>query len=190
MAVALRASRTMSKNIYAEITRGRVSNITRGSLPLVGVSYLDITDFSPQPEIGWLLNRAGDLEPPARFSRPEADIKQAAIDRTNELAGKSRAKYIVTVPGQSETDMLKSEELGRIDTQRDAPNPRDYPVLAERATQTRTTFADMVIIARAERTEWIQVAAKIEGIRQKALQSIAAATTEQQVQESIPTEWP
>lgn len=178
---------------FAVIHYGReVGNIvlSRHTVP----SAVDITDLVPMPSIGWRYDAGtGAFSPPPPFSRPEADVKRAAIARVNDEAGACRARHMTAIPGQDSTYLLKSAELDAYDARVAADQAiveADYPILHAEAVASRATLTETAALVRTTRSLWIQLAATIEGMRRGAIVAIERATTEADVLAAIPEQWP
>jgi hypothetical protein len=151
--------------------------------------FVDITTTDPRPNVGWQRLPDGSFTPPPAFSREEAAVKAQAVERVNQLAGECRAKYLTVVPGQSETYLLKADELRAYDAA-SIIYPSDYPILLAEATATGATLAEVVALVRATRAAWLQLAAAVEGMRRGAIVAIQQATSEAAVHAAIPVQWP
>jgi hypothetical protein len=175
---------------YVEIAHGLVVNYVIGAIPRVGVTHLDAAMLETLPPIGWRHMGGTTFEPPLAFSRPEADVKRDAIATVNRLAGESRARYMVSGPGQETTYLLKGDELDALAIEQGTPDPANYPMLASEAQATGMAFEDVVALVATTREQWKQLAAYVEALRRGAIVRIEAATTEQAVRLAIPSNWP
>ena len=174
----------------AVIDAGIVTNliVSRGEIP----GAVDVSAIAPAPAIGWTYDGTTFAAPPA-FPRGEALTKHEAIADVNQRAGACRAQYLTVAPGQSETYLLKADELRDYDAAVASGEPVDvtrYPILRTEALATNATLANTATLVRETRTAWLQLAAAVEGIRRGAIVAIERATTEAEVLAAIPEVWP
>jgi hypothetical protein len=93
-------------------------------------------------------------------------MKKAALNAIDELAGKTRLKYITSVPGQAETYLLKAAQAkalvdaGYVYTSLEA----EYPLIAAEVPVYGDVQNTCNAILTAQ-TQWSHLAAAIEGIR-------------------------
>ena len=177
----------MSDRVFAVLESGRVVNCVVGAL----VDGVDITDRDPRPAIGWVY-ADGEFAPPPAFSRDAALVRRDAINRVNQRAGESRARYLTDVPGQEITYMLKAAEDARylVAAESGTPDALAYPMLNAEAVASQATMTDTVTLVATTAAQWKQLAAYIEGLRRGAIVAIERATTEDTVLACIPENWP
>jgi hypothetical protein len=105
------------------------------------------------------------------------DAKIDAISNIDLKAGKTRLQYITTAPGQPEIYAEKTEEaldyistVGAIDDSR-------YPFIVAEANASNITCAEAAKLILSKKSQWINVAAKIEEVRRRGKIDISNCTT-------------
>jgi hypothetical protein len=95
------------------------------------------------------------------------DIKLTALSNIDTEAGKSRLQYITTAPGQSEIYTEKTEEaldyisaIGTIDDS-------SYPFIIAEANASNITCIEAAKLILSKKSQWINIAAKIEEVRRR-----------------------
>ena len=128
-------------------------------------------------------------------------LKSDLCQKTDELAGKERQKYITDVTGQSLVYKEKQDEAfayskawfghkNAPDEVRE-PNENDYPMLKAGIGVEGKTMIDVAAIVTQAYADWQIIGAAIEGVRLKTKMAISEAKTAEEAQaifEAI--EWP
>lgn len=108
--------------------------------------------------------------PPATLPAIKAD----AVARVNDSAGKLRARYITTTPGQELIYLSKEAEAKRW-LAATAPNISDYPFIQQEVGITANTPQELAQLWLNLSAAWRGIAALIEKTRLNAIKSIEAA---------------
>lgn len=110
------------------------------------------------------------------------NARTLAQERIDRAAADARARYITTGTGQEATYQLKAEEaIAYVAAGRPA-NTSAYPLLTAEAAATSASVSDLADAVQQMRTQWVQLAAGIEGVRMggkmavKVAQDVASIT--------------
>jgi len=104
-------------------------------------------------------------------------IKSEGSARIDSAAERARLKYITTGSGQALVYDLKRNELlayDKVISDGGSPIAINYPLMNERAARKGVTLDAVATEWRAKVTEWIAIAAQIEGLREGAKDAIDA----------------
>lgn len=128
-------------------------------------------------------------------------LKSDLCQKTDELAGKERQKYITDVTGQSLVYKEKQDEAfayskawfghkNAPDEVRE-PNENDYPMLKAGIGVEGKTMIDVAAIVTQAYADWQIIGAAIEGVRLKSKLAISEAKTAEDAQTIFAAiEWP
>lgn len=118
-----------------------------------------------------------------------AALKAQAADRIDAAAESTRLKYITGGSGQAMVYQQKSDEA-KTYTAATSPVDTDYPLLNAEATATGVTVAALASSVNTLTTQWIALAAQIEGLRMGAKKNVTNATTIDAVLAAEQVNWP
>lgn len=177
--------------------------INRDMLDHVFLKHVDSEDPVPEADerlgdpVPVIDGEAGEVrwtKAVIEMSGPEIAAKEAAVaaaetqrlddllisihDGLDKQAEQARCQFITAIAGQEGTYLLKAEESTAIMQQiaaEETPDPADYPMIAEEASECGDTLAERAALVAATRAAWIPIAASIEAKRIAAKETAAAA---------------
>ncbi|MCG5240438.1 hypothetical protein ACIU1J_02195 [Azospirillum doebereinerae] len=118
-----------------------------------------------------------------------AAVQDEAAKRVNREAGEARARFITVTIGQEGTYLEKAREAQAFLTDPN-PYPASYPYLTAEAEHIGQSIATRAALVAATTAAWTLINARIEGLRQGALQMIRDAEAPSAVTALFPIDWP
>ena len=114
-------------------------------------------------------------------SRPLSEIKEQAKNEVDAAAGRARAKYITTAPGQEMIYLLKSQQALQCVND---PNPTDqkYPLVTADAAAYSVTLVEAAQAIVNIQSQWLAIGSAIERIRLAAKNEIDGKLKESTVE--------
>lgn len=103
--------------------------------------------------------------------------RELALQAIDEAAGRARARYITTAPGQELTYQEKAEEAIDYTTAGYPANLTNYPFIQAETDATGKTAMQAAVDILAKRSEWVMIGSSIERQRISGKLSVTNATT-------------
>ncbi len=134
----------------------------------------------------WTVTDIPAAPPPPPVPPPPAlsDLKLRAKYTINAAAENARLAYITAGSGQAMVYREKVDEARALQTDTYI-SPDHYPLLSAEIGITASTLQEIAVVVLSRHAAWLNAAASIETIRQKAKKDIDAATDENTVAQIV-----